>query len=128
MRYDIHYATNDQLWSMENAAEKAGYKKTEDCYWVQIFTNGENYIVTTREDAAAIIGDPVKHFNALLTVTEDPAAEKPATEQLTNIHGETATVEETANGAVVTLESGRSKTFSTYDKAIDTLYFMGYRF
>lgn len=77
MRYDIHYSTNDQLWSMESAAEKAGYKKTEDCYWVQIFINGENYIVTTREDAADIIGDPVKHFNALLTVTGDPAAEQP---------------------------------------------------
>lgn len=128
MRYDIHYSTNDQLWSMESAAEKAGFKKTEDCYWVQIFTNGENYIVTTREDAADIIGDPVKHFNALLTVTEDPAAEQPATEQLTNIHGEVDTVEETADGAVVTLESGRSKTFPTREKAIDTLYFMGYRF
>ena len=66
MRFDIHYATNDQLWSMEHAAAKAGYEKTEECYWTQIFTNGENTIVTIREDAADIIGDPVARFKAIV--------------------------------------------------------------
>lgn len=79
MRYDIHYVTNDQLWAMEAAAAKAGYKKTEECYWTQIFDNGENTIVTIREDSADVLGDPVARFNAIV----NPAAaqeEKPALE------------------------------------------------
>lgn len=77
MRYDIHYSTNDQLWAMEYAAEKAGFKKTEECYWTQIFTNGDDIIVTVREDAAEIIGDPVARFQAIVnpaaTQEEQPA-------------------------------------------------------
>ncbi len=49
-------------------------------------------------------------------------------DQLVNIHGELATVEEHANGATVTLENGNSKTFPTWEKAINTLYRMGYQF
>lgn len=77
MRYDIHYSTNDQLWTMESAAKKAGYEKTEECYWTQIFTNGENTIVTIREDAADVIGDPVARFNAIVNPAE-AQEEKPA--------------------------------------------------
>lgn len=48
----ITYQDNMQLWRMESAAEKAGYKKTDDCYWCQIFRNSETggEFCTSREE------------------------------------------------------------------------------
>ena len=37
----ITYQTNEQLWRIESTAASAGYKKTNDCYWSQIFRNLE---------------------------------------------------------------------------------------
>ena len=38
---NITFQTNEQLWKIENAAASAGYRKTNDCYWAQIFRNEE---------------------------------------------------------------------------------------
>lgn len=50
-------------------------------------------------------------------------------EYLYNIYNEVATVEEHTNGtATATLENGKTKTFPTYEKAVNVLYKMGFRF
>lgn len=68
----IAYMTNEQLWKIENAAQEAGFLKTADCYWSQIFRNpetGEEF-GTTREDSCE--ADPVKAAAALLKSTKKP--------------------------------------------------------
>ena len=49
---NITFQTNEQLWKIENAAASAGYKKTNDCYWAQIFRNEEtgHEFSTSREE------------------------------------------------------------------------------
>lgn len=68
----IAYMTNEQLWKIENAAQEAGFLKTADCYWSQIFRNpetGEEF-GTAREDFCE--ADPVEAAAALLKSTKKP--------------------------------------------------------
>ena len=71
----INYQTNEQLWSIERAAKNAGYKKTDDCYWCQIFRNPESKteFCTSREEDST--NDPLADLAEMLTpsTTEDPA-------------------------------------------------------
>ena len=54
---------------MKKIAESHGYKKTQDCYWVQIFedSNG-NHIVMTREDGE-LLSNPCDRLEAMLNET-----------------------------------------------------------
>lgn len=75
MKYEIIYTKNEDLWKMEKIAKSHGYKKTQECYWVQIFedTNG-NHIVMTREDGE-LFSNPCDRLEAMLEETapeEDP--------------------------------------------------------
>ena len=71
----ITYQDNMQLWRMESAAKKAGYKKTDDCYWCQIFRNAEtgDKFVTSREEDST--NDPLADLAEALTpsTTDEPA-------------------------------------------------------
>ena len=71
---NIVYSTNSQLWKIENAAVAAGYKKTADCYWSQIFTNSESgdEFATVREDNST--NDPAADLAAIL----NPSKPEPA--------------------------------------------------
>ena len=64
---NITFKTNEQLWKIENAAASAGYKKTDDCYWAQIFRNEEtgHEFSTRREENST--NDPVAGLVAMLT-------------------------------------------------------------
>ena len=79
MKYEIIYTKNEEIWKMEKVAESHGYKKTQDCYWVQIFedTNG-NRIVTTREEGE-LLSNPCDRLEAMLkeTATKEAAEENP---------------------------------------------------
>lgn len=80
MKYEIVYTENEELWRMKKIAESHGYKKTQDCYWVQIFenTNG-NHIVMTREDGE-LLSDPCDRLEAMLTETAAEEAQEAAEE------------------------------------------------
>lgn len=72
----ITYQDNMQLWRMESAAGKAGYKKIDDCYWCQIFRNAEtgDEFVTSREEDST--NDPLADLaEALTPSTTDESAE-----------------------------------------------------
>ena len=75
---NITYQTNEQLWKIENAAASAGYKKTDDCYWAQIFRNEEtgHEFSTSREENST--NDPVADLYTMLTPAGENPAEKPA--------------------------------------------------
>lgn len=77
MKYEIVYTENNELWKMAKIAESHGYKKTQNCYWVQIFedTNG-NHIVMTREDGE-LLSNPCDRLEAMLngTTTHEAAEE-----------------------------------------------------
>lgn len=70
MKIEITYANNAQLWEMENIAKAHGFRKTNDCYWAQIFENAAgDQIITGREDHAE--ADPASALEtALATETE----------------------------------------------------------
>lgn len=74
MKMNITYQTNEQLWRIENAAASAGYEKTADCYWSQIFSNAKtgDSFTTTREEEST--NDPAADLAAILNPA-DPAAE-----------------------------------------------------
>lgn len=76
MKIEITYTNNEQLWKMEDIAEAHGYRKTNDCYWAQIFENAAgDQIVTSREDRAET--DPAAALEAALaTETETETAEQ----------------------------------------------------
>lgn len=80
MKYEIVYTTNEELWKMEKIAEFHGYKKTQECYWVQIFedTNG-NHIVMTREDGELLF-NPCDRLEAMLKETASKEAQEAAEE------------------------------------------------
>lgn len=80
MKYEIVYTENKELWKMENIAKSHGYKKTQDCYWVQIFedSNG-NHIVMTREDGE-LLSNPCDRLEAMLNGTASQEAQE-ATEE-----------------------------------------------
>lgn len=80
MKYEIVYTKNEELWKMEKIAKSHGYKKTEDCYWVQIFedTNG-NHIVMTREDGE-LLSNPCDRLEAMLRETASEEAQEAAEE------------------------------------------------
>ena len=87
----ITYQDNMQLWRMESAAEKAGYKKTDDCYWCQIFRNSETggEFCTSREEDST--NDPAADLAKMLTpsATEEPAeAMRPIMDRLTALKAE----------------------------------------
>ena len=87
----ITYQDNMQLWRMESAAEKAGYKKTDDCYWCQIFRNSETggEFCTSREEDST--NDPAADLAKMLTpsATEEPAEPKrPIMDRLTALKAE----------------------------------------
>ena len=77
MKYEIVYTKNEEFWKMKKIAESHGYKRTQDCYWVQIFedTNG-NHIVMTREDGE-LLSSPCDRLEAMLkeTAPEEAAEE-----------------------------------------------------
>ena len=66
---NITYQTNEQLWRIENTAASAGYKKTNDCYWAQIFRNPEtgHEFCTSREENST--NDPAADLAAMLNPT-----------------------------------------------------------
>lgn len=80
MKYEIVYTENEELWKMENIAKSNGYKKTQDCYWVQIFedSNG-NHIVMTREDGE-LLSNPCNRLEAMLNGTASKEAQEAAEE------------------------------------------------
>ena len=60
MKFEIMYNENAQLWKMKKLLVSAGYHKTEDCYWVQIYENSNgDSVVAQREDTSVCIADPV---------------------------------------------------------------------
>ena len=75
---NITYQTNEQLWRIENTAASAGYKKTNDCYWGQIFRNSEtgHEFSTSREENST--NDPAADLDAMLNPAEKVPAEEPA--------------------------------------------------
>ena len=87
----ITYQTNEQLWSLENAAQAAGFRKTSDCYWAQIFANsetGEEFCASREEDST---NDPAADLAAMLTpsTTEEPAESvRPIMDRLTALKAE----------------------------------------
>lgn len=47
------YTTNEESWKLDDEMKTAGYTKTNDCYWAQIYTNAEGaevYAVRMDED------------------------------------------------------------------------------
>lgn len=72
---NITFQTNEQLRKIENAAASAGYRKTNDCYWAQIFRNEEtgHEFSTSREENSA--NDPAADLVAMLTPAEEIPAE-----------------------------------------------------
>ena len=83
MKYEIVYTGNEELWKMENIAKSHGYKKTQECYWVQIFedSNG-NHIVMTREDGE-LLSNPCDRLEAMLNGTASQEAAEEAKEEST---------------------------------------------
>ena len=67
---NITYQTNNQLWNIENTAASAGYEKTNDCYWAQIFRNPEtgHEFSTSREENST--NDPAADLAAMLNPAE----------------------------------------------------------
>ena len=64
---NITFQTNEQIWKIEHAAASAGYRKTNDCYWAQIFRNEEtgHEFSTSREENST--NDPAADLVAMLT-------------------------------------------------------------
>lgn len=62
----ITYQTTRQLWTLQNALESAGYSKTADCYWSQIYTsaNGDEIVLDRDEDTT---NDPATDLAEMLT-------------------------------------------------------------
>ena len=62
----ITYQTNRQLWTLQNALASAGYSKTADCYWSQIYTsaNGNEIVLDRDEDTT---NDPATDLAEMLT-------------------------------------------------------------
>ena len=83
MKYEIVYTENEEFWRMEKIAESHGYKKTQDCYWVQIFedSNG-NHIVMTREDGE-LLSNPCDRLEAMLAETATQESAEEAAEEST---------------------------------------------
>ena len=79
----ITYQTNNQLWNIENTAASAGYKKTNDCYWGQIFRNSEtgHEFSTSREENST--NDPAADLAAMLNPAEELGTEKTVTITIT---------------------------------------------
>ena len=73
---NITYQTNEQLWNIENTAASAGYEKTNDCYWAQIFRNPEtgHEFCTSREENST--NDPAADLDAMLNPAEELDTEK----------------------------------------------------
>ena len=107
MKYEIIYAENEELWKMAKIAENHGYKKTQDCYLVQIFedSNG-NHIVMTREDGAPL-SSPCDRLEAMLAETATEEAQE-ATEG--------AQQESTLGKVSAELESRKDR--SAWDKGV----------
>ena len=60
MKFEIMYNENAQLWKMEKLLTSAGYHKTENCYWAQIYENiNGDSVVAQREGTSVCIADPV---------------------------------------------------------------------
>ena len=70
----ITYQTNRQLWTLQNSLESAGYSKTADCYWSQIYTsaNGDEIALDRDEDTT---NDPAADLAEMLapSTAEEPA-------------------------------------------------------
>lgn len=79
----ITYQTNEQLWRIESTAASAGYKKTNDCYWAQIFRNPEtgHEFGTSREENST--NDPAADLDAMLNPAEELDTEKTVTITIT---------------------------------------------
>ena len=79
----ITYQTNEQLWRIESTAASAGYKKTNDCYWAQIFRNPEtgHEFCTSREENST--NDPAADLAAMLNPAEELDTEKTVTITIT---------------------------------------------
>lgn len=77
MKYEIVYTSNAHIWAIEDVAAAHGYTKTQECYWVQIFEDGNgNAIVCTRDDGE-LNRDPVQ----LLANMLDPQPVEETTEE-----------------------------------------------
>jgi hypothetical protein len=75
MKLEIMYNENAQLWKMGELLTSAGYRKTEDCYWLQIYENSDgDSVVAQREDTSVCIADPVDRLARYLnTGAKSPA-------------------------------------------------------
>lgn len=86
----ITYQTNRQLWTLQNALESAGYSKTADCYWSQIYTSANGGEIVLDRDADTT-NDPAADLAEMLTpsTTEEPAeAMRPIMDRLTALKAE----------------------------------------
>lgn len=73
MKFEIMYNENTQLWKMEKLLTAAGYRKTNDCHWVQIYENcNGDTVVTQREDTSVCIADPVDRLTRYLDPQPEP--------------------------------------------------------
>lgn len=71
MKIEIMYNENAQFWKMAKLLASAGYHKTEDCYWVQIYENSTgDSVVAQREDTSVCISDPVDRLARYLASSE----------------------------------------------------------
>jgi hypothetical protein len=76
MKFEIMYNENTQLWKMEKLLTAAGYRKTDDCHWVQIYENRNgDTVVTQREDTSVCVADPVDRLARYLDPQPEPAAQ-----------------------------------------------------
>lgn len=72
-RVEVTYQENMQLWKLTSKLKEIGYKKVEDCYWIQIFKSAdcELEIVAVRESDSDNdpLEDVAKALEAISTVT-----------------------------------------------------------
>lgn len=105
---NITYQNNNQLWNIENTAAVAGYEKTSDCYWAQIFRNSEtgHEFSTSREENST--NDPAADLAAMLNPTEETAETE-----------KTVTITLTANEAAHLIRACKSRAYHFQHKQTD---------
>lgn len=83
MKYEIAYTENKHIWKIEDIANSHGYTKTQECYWVQIFEDGNgNSIVCTRDDGE-LFSDPCARLEAMLDGVAADETTKETTQEAT---------------------------------------------
>lgn len=86
MKYEIAYTENAEGWKIGRIAAEHGYTKTDDCYWVQIYRNGNgDSIVATRDDESPYTKDdgsawrdPAELLNSMLNPQPEETTQQAA--------------------------------------------------